>query len=123
MRRRTGRAPGRRRIDSLSWDAVSVYFQGEEKRDLPHQSLINEVRSKENFESAFGIFKESPYCSFFFGLQDTLCFRGIDERIRIAVSPGLIRDWDVSRHFLLVIVVIVIRFVLDPLVERGERAG
>jgi len=123
MRRRTGRAPEHRRIDSLSCDVVSVYFRREEKHDLPHQPLVNEVRSKENLESAFGIFKESPHGSFFLGLWDTLCFRGIDERIRIAVSPGRIRDWDISRHFLLVIVVIVIRFVLDSLVECGERTG
>jgi len=81
---------------------------GEEKCDPPHQPLIDEVRSEENFERAFGIFEEVPHSSFFFCLYVTFRFRGVGEGIRITVGLGGIRDWGVCRHFLLQIVVVII---------------
>ena len=95
----------------------------EEKRHLPHQSLVDKVRSEENFQSAFGIFKEDPHGSLFFGLEVTLCFQGVYERILIVVRPSLIRDWNICRHFLFVIFIVLIGIVLDSLVESGEWTG
>jgi len=123
MRRRIGPVPGRRRNGSLSWNAISVCRESEEKRNSPHQSLVDEVRSEENLESTFGIFKEDPHGPFFLGFRVTLRFRGVDERIWIAsVSP--VRDWGVCSHFLLVIVVVVsIGTVWDILVKSWEWTG